>query len=598
MTRRAAVFLGALGFWVTGAAPAGAASPIVLHVDAREATRKIYHAMLTVPAAPGPLTLVYPKWLPGEHGPTGPITDLANLHFSAGGKPLDWHRDPVAMYAFGLEVPAGAAAVDVSLDFLSPALTSGFSSGASASSRIAMVSWNQVLLYPKGSAAGDVTFQASLEIPKGWKFGTALPLEKESDGHLEFKPVSLTELVDSPVLCGSHFRVISLTPGETPPHEIDIAAESSAALEVTAEHVDQYKKLVAEAKALFGARHYRDYRFLLTLSDHVAHFGLEHHESSDDRIGERAMIDEPERKLEAALLPHEYVHSWNGKHRRPAGLATRDFQEPMKGDLLWVYEGLTQYLGQLLTARSGLLSAEEYRESLAAAAATLDNRPGRTWRPLADTAVAAQLLYFAAPEWDAERRGVDYYDEGWLIWLEADVLIREKSKGARSLDDFCRRFHGGASGPPSVLTYTFQDVVSTLNDVAPHDWRAFLTDRLERTSPHASLGGIESGGYRLVYNDTPNDFVQGPDEAHDLDKRFSLGFKLKTDASIVDVIPDSPAAKAGLGPGMKIVAVNGRRFSAKVLKDALWSEKVEAGAPGQDAGAEDKAGRPVTRFLR
>lgn len=547
---------------------------ITIAVDASEAPRKILHAHLSIPASPGPLTLMYPKWIPGEHGPTGPITDLAGLKLSAGGKPIPWRRDDVEMYAFHIEVPAGAAAVDVSLDFLLPAAVAGFSSAASATGRLAVISWNQVLLYPQGAASDQLTYSASLRLPEGWKYGTSLPVADESGGTIKFKPVSLTTLVDSPVIAGSRFRSIKLTEGEGPSFQIDVVSDSTEALMMSPDDIAHYKRLVAETEALFGARHYQHYHFLYTLSDYVAHFGLEHHESSDDRVAERTLIDPSLRKYNAGLLPHEFVHSWNGKYRRPAGLATPNYEQPMKGELLWVYEGLTEYLGDILTPRSGLWSPEEYRDNLARIASYLDRYPGRTWRPLQDTTVAAQLLYNASSAWAALRRGVDFYDEGELIWLEADVIIRQKTNGTRSLDDFCKRFHGGQNTPPMVKPYTFDDVVNTLNDVAVYDWRGFLTTRLNSTEAHAPLGGITGAGWKLVYTDVQGDYLKAYQEAtKTADFSFSIGLRVGEEGSIIDVVPGTVAALAGVGPGMKMTAVNGRHYSLPVLCEAVRAAK-------------------------
>ena len=550
---------------------------IAITVDASEAPRHILHARLTIPATPGEMTFYYPKWVPGEHGPTGPIAELAGVKFTFNGQPLAWRRDLVDMYAFLVQVPQAATTVEVTLDFLLPS-QGMFSGGASASAQMGVLSWNQVLLYPKGWTSDELTYTATLRLPEGWKYGTALDTAKESPQGVEFAPVSLTTLVDSPVIMGAHYRVAPLAAGETPSHEIDMAADSEVALEMSPESREAYNQLVAETGALFGARHYRHYHFLLSLSDNVAHFGLEHHESSDNRIGERSLVDENLRKASAGLLPHEFVHSWNGKHRRPAGLATPDYQQPMKTDLLWVYEGLTTYLGGILTARSGLETPEQYREDLAAVAAELDNRPGRTWRPLADTAVAAQTLYGAPSEWSSWRRGVDFYDESDLIWLEADVTLRQLSHGQRSLDDFCHRFHGGQSGPPALKTYTFEDVVNTLNEVAPYDWKAFLTARLNSTSPRAPLGGIEGGGWKLAYNET----LPGQQQAREstrqyIDVSYSLGFRVNNGGGVLDVIPGTPAAEAGLAPGTKILGVDGRRWnpsrSPNLLREAIRAAK-------------------------
>src|SRR5438034_3567930 len=343
-------------------AAAWSGKPITLEVDAREAPRKRLQARLLLPAAPGPLTLVYPQWIPGEHGPTGPIADLAGLRFAAAGKPVPWRRDPVDMFAFHLEVPAGAEVLEATFDYLSPPDAEGFSSGASATAQLTVVSWNQVLLYPKGAASDALTYAASLRLPAGWKYGTALPVGRETAERVEFAPVSLTTLVDSPVLAGAHFHTFALTTA-APAHQVHAAADSEAALEASPPVVAGWKSLVAETGVLFGARHYQSYSFLLTLSDHTAHFGLEHHESSDDRVRERSLVDEDARRVAAGLLPHEMTHSWNGKYRRPTGLATGNFDTPMRGELLWVYEGLTTYLGQVLAARRGLLTADEYPES-------------------------------------------------------------------------------------------------------------------------------------------------------------------------------------------------------------------------------------------
>jgi predicted metalloprotease with PDZ domain len=557
---------------------AGAAlSPITLSVDASEAPRKILHAHLVVPATSGPLTLVYPKWLPGEHGPTGPVTDLAGLRLTAMGRSLPWRRDLVDMYAFNCEVPPGAKTVEVDLDFLLPTSTEGFTSSASTSAQLAVINWNQVLLYPQGDTSDSLTYQVSLRLPAGWKFGTALAVAGESREAINFKPVSLTALVDSPLVAGAFFRRIDLSPGASPAHYIDMVSDSPAALAISPELIADYKQLVAETGALFGARHYTQYHFLYTLSDHVTSFGLEHHESSDNRVPERTLLDDAQHMVNADLLPHEFVHSWNGKYRRPADLTTTDFQQPMRTDLLWVYEGLTQYLGDVLSARTGLLTADDSREKLAWVAASLDYRAGRTWRPLVDTAVAAQLLYSAPPAWTSWRRSVDFYYEGVLIWLEADVIIRQRTQGRSSLNDFCRRFHGGESGVPAVKTYTLDDVVNALNEVAPYDWRDFFDTRVYKVTPRAPLGGIEGSGWRLVYTDVPNVYIQAQEQTEEnVNLNYSLGLTLDSEGNVTDVIPNQPADKAGISPGMKLVAVGGRRWSPDILRQAVRTTKTAA----------------------
>ncbi len=542
---------------------------IALSVDAREAPRNILHAQETIAVHPGALTLVYAEWIPGEHGPTGPVIDVAGLKISASGKTIPWRRDLVDMYAIHCTVPSGVSTLDVAFDFiLGP--NGQYSSGASSTADILVLSWNQVILYPSNPNPHKIMVTPSLTLPEEWKFATALTTKERSGDVIHFAPVPLNMLVDSPVLSGVHLRRIDLTPASGVPHFLNIAGDDDAAIDMSPELIKNYKNLVVEANALFGAHHYNHYDFLYTLSDNVAHFGLEHHQSSDDRLGEQTLLNSDFQMAEAALLPHEFVHSWNGKYRRPAGLATGDFSKPMTDDLLWVYEGLTQYLGKVLTARSGLWTPEEYREDLAYYAAWLDNRPGRTWRPLQDAADEASLLYNARSDWDSWRRNTDFYNEGDLIWLEADVTIRSLTKGKKSLDDFCKKFHGGESTSPELKPYTFDDVVAALNSIAPYDWKAFFTSRLESLSPHAPMGGIEKGGWKLVYKETPSDIQKAIEEVHGTsDFRFSIGVMMKNDGTIQDVIPGTAAAKAGLSPTMRIVAVNGRQYSKGHFREAL-----------------------------
>ena len=564
----------------------GADAPTVtLSVDASDAPRKIFHALLHIPAKPGTLTLYYPKWLPGEHGPTGPITDLTGLKFTASGKTLKWRRDLLDGYTFHVEVPEGENEVTADLDYAAAVSPEpGYSSSMSATEKLYVVSWNTLLLYPAGYGSDQLTYTASLRLPAGWKFGTSLHVASQAGNDIHFEPVSLTMLVDGPVIAGEYLKVVALTASsEGPPTEIDVAADSAAALDAPPEVWEHYRNLVKQAGILFGAQHYTNYHFLLTLSDHVAHFGLEHHESNDSRIDERALIEEDGRKLSAGLLPHEYVHSWNGKYRRPADLATPDYEQPMQTDLLWVYEGLTSYLGDMLTARSGERTPELAREALAEIAADLDHRSGRVWRNLQDTADGVPTMQTAPKGWEDYRRPVDYYDEDVLNWLAADVIIRQQTKtknaksGTKSLDDFCKLFHGAPSGPPMVKTYTFDDVVNTLNQVVPYDWRGFWTERLTNHGPGAPLGGIEGSGWKLVYDETPSELDHAGDKDEKaVDAHYSVGLLLGGDGVVHDTVEGMIAAKAGIGPGMKIVAVNGRRFSADVWHDAIRAAKTNS----------------------
>ena len=545
---------------------------ITVALDARETPRKLLHARETLAVTPGALTLVYPKWLPGEHAPDGAIDDLVGLKFSAGGKTLSWRRDPVDQFAFHLDVPQGGDTLDVSLDFLSAIGAGGFSSASSETAHLGIYSWNQVVLYPQGARTDDLMFRASMQLPAGWKFATALPVASKSGDKIDFAPVSLTTLVDSPVIGGEYLRVVPLDTSSRPV-EADLVGDTANAIDIPNDLTQKWKRLVQEADAMFGARHYTNYHFLLTLSDRVAHFGLEHHQSNDSRVNENSLSQQNS----IGVVAHEYVHSWNGKFRRPAGLATPDFQQPMVGELLWVYEGLTQYLGYVLAERSGIWSESYYKDRLAQIAAFLDNEPGREWRPLSDTTTAAQLLYFSPGQWTAYRRSTDFYDEGWLIWLDVDTQIRQLTNGQKSIEDFCHLFHGGESSAPMVKPYTVDDVVAALNQVAPHDWKGFLSARIYQITPHAPLDGITKGGWRLVYSDAKNEYVKVSD-AERVEAAYSIGLRVRArDGMVSDVFLNSPAGKAGIGPGMQILAVNGLRFSAEVLRNAIKDSKSASG---------------------
>jgi predicted metalloprotease with PDZ domain len=552
------------------ATPSLFSQSIQLHVDLTDAPRNIYHARLTIPAKAGPMTLVFPKWIPGNHRPSGPIAALTGIRMQAEGKSLTWQRDVVDMYAFHLIVPETTNTVDVALDAITTNDSAG-GAGPAASSNLLDLNWNAVVLYPQDVDSDAIEVVASVKLPQGWKFGTALVPARTSGEQVEFAPVSLTTLVDSPLIAGAHYRRVDLNNGsDTPAHVMDLVADSEADLAMTPQDLAAYKKLVAETGALFGARHYRQYHFLYTLSDQVGGHGLEHHESNDSVAPERTLLDPNLHWLNADLLPHEFAHSWNGKYRRPAGLATRNYQEPMVGDLLWVYEGLTDYLGNLLAERSGLTTPEQYREALASTAASLDHRPGRTWRPLEDTARSVQILRLMGPLWSSWRRGLDYYPEGDLIWLEVDSIIRQQTHGQRSLDDFCRRFEGGESGPPKVVPYTFSDLVQTLSEVAPFDWAGRLRDRVASTGTHAPLGGIERDGWKLIYNDQLNQWEKSAEKISKVaDFSYSLGFAAAEDGKLQDVIVGSPAYQNGIGPGMTLIAVNGRKYTPDVLRAAL-----------------------------
>jgi predicted metalloprotease with PDZ domain len=551
------------------------AQPIALSVDLREAPQRVFRARETLPVTPGPLALRYPKWIPGEHSPSGPLVDMAGLRIRAGTQALAWERDAVDPWLIRVTVPQGATKLEVALDYLVPSRGgNSWDDFPAASAQVAVLAWNTVLLYPDGARPAALQFEPALELPAGWEAATALRIAEKRGQRVRYAPVSLETLVDSPVAAGAHYRAVPLAaPPGAPEHVLHLIADSAAALAPKPEVLAPYQQhLVPEALALFGAAHYGRYDFLLTLSDHVAHFGLEHHESSDNRLPERTLLEESLTTAGASLLPHELVHSWNAKYRRPVGLATRDFHTPMVGDLLWVYEGLTQYLGDVLTARAGLLTPEQAREAIALQTAGLAHTKGREWRPLADTARDAQHTYRARWEGSSWRRGVDFYDEGALLWLEVDALIRSKTAGAKSLDDFCLAFFGPPASGPEVKPYTRAELVAALNAVASHDWEAFFRARVDGLRPGSPVEGVEAAGWKLAYDEKPNAIAEayaaGEDDPGN-DLRFSLGTWLAGDGRVTDVVPGSPLDAAGVGVGAQVVAVDGRAYEPAVLEDAL-----------------------------
>lgn len=549
-----------------------AQTAIRLDVDATDAGKNIWRVRekISVEKA-GEFALFYPKWIPGEHSPTGTLNDIVNLFINANGKPVEWRRDDVEMFAFHLNVPPGVKELDIAFDVVSQP-------GTIASPNLSRIKWNRLVLYPKGAKDANVNVTASLKIPNGWQLATALTAENETANPARFKTVTLERFVDSPAIIGKYFKKIKLSDENGILHEMDFAADSNEALEYRPETLQGWKNLVGEANALFGARHYDQYKFLNTLSDIGGNEGLEHNESSENGVDEKSLSDPYKLMDFGDLLGHEYAHSWNGKYRRPAGLATGDFETPQKAELLWVYEGLTQYLGKVLPTRSGLWTPETFRDVMADTAASLDYQTGRRWRPLVDTAVAVQFTYGSPNAWRNERRRVDYYDEGALIWMEADVLIRRKSGGKLSLDNFMKKFHGGQNTGASIKPYDLNEVVTTLNSVIPFDWRAFFEERVYKIQKNAPLGGFTDGGWRLVYNDTPNMQIRMFESFRkNVNLAYSLGINVSSDGEIGDINPDLAAAKAGIVPGMKITKINGAEFETEKLRAAVAATKT--GAP-------------------
>jgi predicted metalloprotease with PDZ domain len=566
--------------WLLAASPQPRpAVQMTLDVDATDAPMRILHAKASLPAKAGPMTLFYPKWIPGEHMASGPIANLTGLHVFADGREIAWRRDLVEMNAFNVTVPAGAASVTAQYDFVvGPG--GSYGSSPSTNAKIAVINWYTVGLYQMGTDPASISVTTTLKAPHGWKHGGSLDVDRMDGDTIHYASTSLEMLNDHPVLLGEHFRSIELWPAGSPAgeHVIDVVADSDWALDFPQKRIDAYKKIVLEERRVFGdVGHYRKYHWLLTLSDNLGAFGVEHHECADDRVAENTFVDDDAAKRSSLLLPHEFFHSWNGKARRPSGLVNGGYEKPMKGDLLWVYEGLTNYYGELLAARGGLITAQEWFDELASDAFSV-SEPGRTWRPLQDTADSAPFLYVSGGLWNGWRRTTDFYAEGSLIWLEADVTIRKLTNGAKSLDDFCTLFHGqNDNGHIWMKPYDVAEVYDALNKVAPFDWRGFFEQRLTARSADLPLGGVDKGGYKLVYTDAANMFTDPWALDGSLNALGSLGLHVTSDGFVDNAWNGSPAFRGGISNGMKIVAVNGRKFSIDELKRAIAGSKAATG---------------------
>ena len=563
----------ALGVTLTAAQ----AADLAVRVDAREVTRKHLHTDLTLAVKPGPLTLVLPQWIPGEHSPSGPLGTLIGMSIRANGALLPWQRDPLDMFAISLNVPAGTTHLEIALDTGLPpegrAQEDESTFALSSSAQLAVISFSQFVLLPQGRDAADISTQAELIPPPDWHVNCALGLKPQGDGSVQLEEASLARLIDSPVQMGHFGRRIELAGSAPLPqlkHAISIVADSEQAMAVPDDFAAGYGRLVAQAGLLFGTRMYRHYTWLLTLSDHVNHDGLEHHESSDNRAAENSLADVPLREDVAELLAHEYVHSWNGKYRRPAGLLSPDYQQAMDGSLLWSYEGMTQFWGTVLPVRAGLTPQQSYREMLASHAGYFDIQTGDRWRPLADTAVAAQILYGAGHTWQMSRRDVDFYDASEFLWLNVDTELRARSGGKVSLDDYVKRFYAGAGGEPALKPYVEADIYAALAGLVPADWHAIIHWHLDSLGPATLLEALKGSGWQLTYSAEKNSFLETQQRRRKhVNREWSIGLLLDERGKVIDTIEGGAAAQAGVGPDMMLRAVNGHRYSAEVLDAAL-----------------------------
>ncbi|NRF70853.1 M61 family metallopeptidase [Aquincola sp. S2] len=547
-----------------------------IEVDATDLDHRVFRVRQRLPVKPGPLKLFFARWLPGTHGPSGDVTRLSGLTLQAAGQPLAWTRDPLDGHAFLVTVPEGADELVLEFAYLSSVSDQG---RVVATRQMLNLQWNNLLLYPAGHPARRISVQASMVLPPGWQHGSALRAEHSSElaegSAVRFQPVSLETLVDSPVFAGRHLRRFELdAPGSKRPVALHLLADQPEQLKASEAQIDAHRRLVQQADRLFGARHFAKYDFLLALSDELGRIGLEHHESSENAVGPKYFEAWDKSAGSRALLPHEYVHSWNGKYRRPADLLTPHYNVPMQNSLLWLYEGQTEFWGRVLAARSGLVNAELTRDGLAQTAAMLERRSGRGWRSLQDT-TNDNVMGRSHREWQSmQRTSSDYYHESVFVWLEADALIRDATAGRRSLDDFARNFFGGDDGRIEPKPYRFDDVVAALNAVHAQDWARWLRERLDGHRTGTPAEALARAGWRLVFSDVPSEnFKAGESNGKHVDLNDSLGLRIGAEGKLDEVVWDSPAYRAGLSPAARLVAVNMRAYGADELKQAITANR-------------------------
>ena len=537
---------------------------IALVVDLTNLTNRVVDVRETIPVRNGEITLLYPEWIPGRHSASGPLENMAGLNVWASGKRLDWLRDRVNVHAFRIKVPKNETTIEINFQYLSP-----FTGDQTRfSSKIVDLSWNTVLLYPAGYFSRQIQFEPAIRLPENWKFATALEVTSQHKDLVQFKPVALNTLVDSPVLAGANYKRLDLSTGNSNQVYLDVFADTPSELEITPEILQYHRNLVIQAEKLFNSHHYAHYDFLVSLSDTLGFLGLEHHQSSEDSTQGSYFTDWDGNLIWRDILCHEYTHSWNGKFRRPADLWTPNFNVPMQNDLLWIYEGLTQYYGLVLEARSGMINPKQGRDFIAVIATNLDASPGRTWSSLEDTTNQLVISPTGAQMWPSWQRMWEYYTEGLLIWLDADITIRKLSDGKKSLDDFAKLFFGIENGSYLTESYNLPDIEAALNTVQPYDWRKFFQSRVYELALHAPEGGITEGGYRLVYNDDAPDWMK-KDPPFGTMFDTSLGFRVKADGSLTDVQWNGLSFKAGITPDMQILGVNDQQFSISNLRQAI-----------------------------
>ena len=540
-------------------------------VDATDLDRRIFRVKETIPAQPGPMTVLFPQWLPGHHSPSGPIDQFAGLVVKANGQKVEWTRDVYDVYAFHFEVPAGASSVDLEFQQLTPQSTR--QGRVQMTPEIVNVQWNGVTLYPAGYYANRINVDASVKLPTGWQFGSALEVASKDGDTVNFKTINYDDLVDSPIFAGKYFKRVDLDPNGRSPVHLNIVADDPKSLEIKPEQLEIHRNIVKQMDRLYGARHFDHYDYLLALTEKLGGIGLEHHRSSENSGSPGYFTEWEKNWLGRDLLSHEFNHSWDGKFRRGADLATPNFNVPMGDTLLWVYEGQTQFYGQVIAARSGLMTQDQSKDVWAMVAASYDRgRPGLAWRTIQDTTNDPTIAQRRPLSYRNYQMSEDYYSAGQMIWLDVDTRIRELTKNRKSLDDFAKAFYGIDDGSYKVAPYTFDDVVKTLNGVVAYDWAPYLRERLD--GHKGPIDGIARSGWKLVYNDKPSEAVKAAEARRkSVDLTYSVGLSLSAKGEIGDVLWDSPAFNAGISPGMTITAVNGKEFSGDAIKDAVKAKQ-------------------------
>jgi predicted metalloprotease with PDZ domain len=548
---------------------------VSLQVDASDTVQGIFRAHETIPVKAGALTLLYPQWIPGDHSPTGPISMLAGLQITANGKRIAWKRDEYNVYAFHLDVPDGVSNIDVSFQYLSGRTDN---EGFEITDRMMDMEWSKMVLYPADYFSRDITFAPSVTLAHGWQLGTALETASQSGDVVTFRPVTLNNLVDSPIYAGLYFKRVDLNPGGDAPVHLDIVADAPKYLEMTSEQLKVHRALVTQAVKLFGSHHYDHYDFLFSLSDQLGGNGTEHHQSSENGLGADYFTAWSDSAPDRDLLAHEYTHSWNGKFRRPVDLWTPNFNVPMGDSLLWVYEGQTQYWGFVLTARSGMWNAQQFRDAVAMDVANYErNRVGFQWRTLEDTTNDATAARRSSLPYRSWQMSEDYYSGGQMMWFAVDAKIRSLTHDHKSLDDFAHAFFGVDNGSYVTKTYTFDDVVSALNGVAPYDWASFLHTHVDELNPPFA-SDFEATGWKLVYTDKESEYEKQYNDRpqssrHLYNFAWSIGLTMTDKGEVNDVRWNGPAFKAGVSTGATVVAVNGQDYSSDVLKSAITAAK-------------------------